>query len=309
MSIGAYPQRDSFFAHRFVRLLTKSAAAQELGPEAAWLLTVIAHQEDAKRYTGPVTYWGDQIMTVAGCRSKGRFIRTRKKAIDAGWLHYQPGGKSQPAKYWCLIPKAFENLPDSPCDESIEFQNGTANARDEFQNGTDELSLSSKTELEMEPIRNSKRNTFYPTPNPSPTTSLAGANDGADIFQEFIKTWNKSGLTNCRKLTDKRRKALRARLQDPDWKDSWREALSRAAKSPFCRGQGERGWKADVDWFLKPDSVTKILEGKYDDQTPRTGQRVATNADDVMERHTAEVLARKRAEQAEREAARKGSAK
>ena len=32
---------------------------------------------------------------------------------------------------------------------------------------------------------------------------------------------------------------------------------------PFLVGDNDKGWRADLDWFLRPDSVTKILEGKY----------------------------------------------
>lgn len=116
----------------------------------------------------------------------------------------------------------------------------------------------------------------------------------ADL-DEVLNAWNASVLTSCRKLTDKRRSVLRSRLADADWKADWRQALDRAAKSSFCRGENDRSWRADIDWFLRPDTVTQLLEGKFDD---RNGQRGPAAADDVMERHTAEVLAAKRAEQA-----------
>ena len=135
----------------------------------------------------------------------------------------------------------------------------------------------------------------------------ASADSAADL-DEFVKVWNESGLTQCRKLTGKRRKALQSRLADADWKASWREALAKAAKSSFCCGGSERGWKADIDWFLKPDSAVKLLEGKYDDQKPRTGQRTPDNPEDVMAKHTADVLAEKRAEQESRKAAQNGGA-
>lgn len=124
----------------------------------------------------------------------------------------------------------------------------------------------------------------------------------SNVKDQFVEIWNQSGLTLCRKLTDQRKKILQTRLADADWKANWREALDRASKSSFCRGTNERGWRADVDWFLRSDTVTKILEGKYDDSKPRTGQRTASDSDAIMERHTAEVLAEKHAKQAEREA-------
>jgi hypothetical protein len=48
-------------------------------------------------------------------------------------------------------------------------------------------------------------------------------------------------------------------------------------------GVNDRGWKADIDWFLKPESVMKIIEGKYTQKTKAqtpvdTGKR---SADDI----------------------------
>jgi hypothetical protein len=95
-------------------------------------------------------------------------------------------------------------------------------------------------------------------PTPKPTLTA----------QDFRQAWNAAThFTLCRKMTEAREKHLRARLADTSWAASWQEALARAAASPFCRGENDRGWRADVDWFLRPNTVTKILEGKYD----RTG--------------------------------------
>jgi len=60
-------------------------------------------------------------------------------------------------------------------------------------------------------------------------------------------------------------------MADRDWRDHINEALQRVAKSPFCRGQSERGWRADIDWMLRPDTLTKITEGKYDDHADGSG--------------------------------------
>lgn len=115
-----YPERPSHFAHRFVRLLTKSAAAQELGGQVCWLLTVIALQEDAKRYRGAVTFYNPQIMPLVGASGKDALSRIRNRAIEEGWLHYEPGCKGVPCKYWVLIPEEYEGVHDSPMDESAD---------------------------------------------------------------------------------------------------------------------------------------------------------------------------------------------
>ncbi|MFC1806129.1 hypothetical protein ACFL09_04025, partial [Planctomycetota bacterium] len=92
---------------------------------------------------------------------------------------------------------------------------------------------------------------------------------------EDIKTaWNgmaaTCGLPSIRSITKKRKAALRQRWADPDWRDGWRTALDTIPNCPFLVS-GEVGgtWTADFDWFVKPDSVTKIAEGKYAD---RNGQ-------------------------------------
>lgn len=131
-----YPRRQPYFAHRLTRLLTKCCAAQELGPEGMLLVIVIAHLEDAKRYTGPVTFWNHQLMPICGFASEGRLIRTRERVSQAGWIHYEPGGKYQPGKYWALIPATLQELTDSACDES-PFSTSKMEGQElpDFQNG------------------------------------------------------------------------------------------------------------------------------------------------------------------------------
>jgi hypothetical protein len=113
----------------------------------------------------------------------------------------------------------------------------------------------------------------YEPPAPAPILNTsAGAEESATptpkppmTANEFMVSWNGvATLRSCRKMTDARKKNLRVRLTDPSWVSSWREALDRIAKSPFCCGENLRGWRADVDWFLRPDTVTKVMEGKYD---------------------------------------------
>ena len=113
-----YPQRDRYYAHRFIRLLTKTAAAQDLGSTVCWLLAVVAMQEDSKRYTEPAKWYLEQLMPLCGMGSKQSLVTAIAKAKSAGWLEYLPGGKGIPGRFWVLIPSAFEELPDSPCDES-----------------------------------------------------------------------------------------------------------------------------------------------------------------------------------------------
>lgn len=98
-------------------------------------------------------------------------------------------------------------------------------------------------------------------------TSEAKASSVPPECELIVQSWNvmakATDLSLVAKLTDKRRSALRARLRS-DGMEAFSLAIGRIPRCPFLLGQNERGWTADFDFLLKPDSVTKILEGKYD---------------------------------------------
>ena len=89
-----------------------------------------------------------------------------------------------------------------------------------------------------------------------------------------IEAWNviaaRYGLPACRMLTGARRSALAARLRDPDWAANYPAALAGIERSAFLRGGNARDWRASIDWFLRPNSVTRILEGQYEER-PQIG--------------------------------------
>jgi hypothetical protein len=65
------------------------------------------------------------------------------------------------------------------------------------------------------------------------------------------------------KLSDKRKKTLKERLKDEFFKDNWKKALDMVPTIPFLMGKNKTDWRADFDFFTRPDSVAKIIEGKY----------------------------------------------
>jgi len=113
-----YPvgKRGGFFAHKFVRLMHKTALANELGPDVVLLLVFIAHTEDAARYSGPVTFWNSQLQETTGLKKWERLNRCRKQAMDAGWLQYEDGGNRKPGRYWVTIPDGYDQISDAPIE-------------------------------------------------------------------------------------------------------------------------------------------------------------------------------------------------
>lgn len=79
------------------------------------------------------------------------------------------------------------------------------------------------------------------------------------------------GIPQCQRLTEKRRKALKARLRDAGGIEGWGAALGKLSESSFCRGKNDRGWTADFDFLLQESSFTRLMEGYYDDKCNSTG--------------------------------------
>lgn len=113
-----YPRRQAYFANRVIRLMTKTAAAQVIGPEGVWLVTVIVMTEDVNRYSGPVTYFNGQLCPLLGIATWRTLDKVRAAAIEAGWLQYEGDPRGHlPGKYFVTIPKALEAIEDSSTSE------------------------------------------------------------------------------------------------------------------------------------------------------------------------------------------------
>jgi hypothetical protein len=87
---------------------------------------------------------------------------------------------------------------------------------------------------------------------------------------DLLRIWNENrgGMLPAKSLAGDRIAKARARLkQEPDL-TVWADAVRRAAKDPFTTGTNSRGWKAGIDWLLRPGTLAKILEGSFDGNAP-----------------------------------------
>jgi hypothetical protein len=87
--------------------------------------------------------------------------------------------------------------------------------------------------------------------------------------QALMNAWNLGAphLLPCQKLTPLRKEKAWARLrQYPD--ANWPFIIGRLDASSFCRGENTNGWKASFDFLLRDSTVTKTMEGVYDDRAP-----------------------------------------
>lgn len=102
----------------------------------------------------------------------------------------------------------------------------------------------------------------------------ASAEASTELLWEMARAWNEQAIEHekwpqIEELTDARKKALRARIRERWAKDTlqkWRSYVSAIASTPFLRGENDRGWRANFDWAIRPDSPVKVFEGRYSNE-------------------------------------------
>jgi hypothetical protein len=84
-----------------------------------------------------------------------------------------------------------------------------------------------------------------------PLAEIWNSNRGEKL--PLVRACGKSRLTSARE-----------RWAESPSEEFWRGVMEKLRASAFCTGSNERSWVADFDWFIRPDTANRILEGKYD---------------------------------------------
>lgn len=86
--------------------------------------------------------------------------------------------------------------------------------------------------------------------------------DYAGLADLFNATFAPTPIAQVRKLTEARRRSVRARVEEYG-RESVAEVFRSVLDSPFLLGQNKRGWVASFDWIFKKSNYIKILERQY----------------------------------------------
>ena len=126
-----------------------------------------------------------------------------------------------------------------------------------------------------------------PISRPIPSPAKSNGSLLSETGEELVKRWNehaeKLGLPQVRYLGDKHKRALSGRLKSADWRRDWREALDKLPLlAPFYLGDGPRGWRADMEWFLRPNTVAKLLEENSNQLRPPLSKHVYTRSREAL---------------------------
>lgn len=288
-----YPKRPKFFSHRFCRLMGKVCLGGDIGPEACWLLAYVVHTEDAGGYRRPITFYNEDLSTRTGF-SISAMMRARQRAVEAGWLSYDPGKKRKPATYFVTVPEWAQGLDDAPGDEGFHSQ---------IDRESGEQPVSNRGDCGEKPVRKrgdsgeeavgSRGHCEHPSTLSQDslplslvlTLPLSQEEEPGPTATEFMEAWNSLGepFPRILKMNSDRLKAFASRKRDSFWVENWRSAIAFIPESSFLRGESPGKWIADADFFLRPNTVQKIMEGKYSDGAGRNGSFKAEVRDSMQE--------------------------
>ena len=105
-------------------------------------------------------------------------------------------------------------------------------------------------------------------------TREGGVDDVVSLWNRFADYANSQNLCapGCRisrvvRMTASRQSSAKQRLSTYGL-EQMKKSLNIARQTPGLLGHNERQWRANIDWFLRPNTVTSILEGKYDNWKP-----------------------------------------
>jgi hypothetical protein len=106
-----------------------------------------------------------------------------------------------------------------------------------------------------------------PLPEPSKISPLSPPKIEEDRVdpEDVLEAWNvmaeDAGLPKAKMTPERRRKLNTFVKRHPV--DDITEAIWAVPKSRFLCGENDRGWKANIDFFLQPSSFTKIQERSF----------------------------------------------
>lgn len=118
----------------------------------------------------------------------------------------------------------------------------------------------------------SESNPLSPSLLLSPIQRQKKEGRGAVALPALAEIWNQNrgSLSEVRGCSGTRRKHAELRWREESSPEYWARIVQRIARSPFCSGDNDRGWRADFDFLIRPETRHKVEEGKYDDRKPIT---------------------------------------
>lgn len=89
--------------------------------------------------------------------------------------------------------------------------------------------------------------------------------EGSIEYQQIADMYNNTCVSFPRltKLSDRRKKAIKARFKSGYTLDDFQRLFKMAEDSEFLKGSNDRNWSATFDWLIQDGNMAKVLDGNY----------------------------------------------
>ena len=197
-----------------------------------------------------------RLMAAMSMSREATLIKARDELIKAGRILYQKGRKGSPNRYK-MIYFTFKSVVQSEVENVVQ----------------------SGVESEVYPVVESadiykqKQNIEKSTSDEVP--------EKPDAFSAQITTIRELYNSVCGsyprlvKMSESRKKAIRARLRAGYTVDDFRRLFEMAEASDFLKGRNRRNWSATFDWLIADANMAKVLDGNYNHPAKESGCRSA----------------------------------
>lgn len=229
--------------------------------ELSWV--AIPNRHDGENYTAVITSkdgaeifsaWVLMVQVASRCHPRGSLVRGNGSPHDSASLAI----KTRAPKSW--FDKALKFLTENT--DWVEITELAYGCQD------DDTCLPPSCQSGDEGGKGMEGNGTGGEGSAFGSASPSGVREVSDAWNEVADNVK---LPKIAVVSDKRRRQIEARLRDAFFRENWRAALSKISGLEFCKGQNDRGWVASFDWFVSPDAVAKIIEGKYDNRSKVSG--------------------------------------
>jgi hypothetical protein len=116
---------------------------------------------------------------------------------------------------------------------------------------------------------------------PSPDNDISQSNKQIP-YQEIVELYNQTciSMPKVEKLTEKRRKAIKAIWAKNRGLDTFKQLFEKAETSDFLSGRSGKWTSCNFDWLMNTNNMLKVLEGTYDNRAaPNEAANIATGTE------------------------------
>lgn len=206
-----------------------------------------------------------RLMVSLQIAREASLTESRDRLVNAGLVEYQKGRKGVPGRYR-LISLATEytyNLKVQPEVYPV-------------------VQPEVYPVVQSVDIINNKNKQKQQKSNPD------GLPEKMDAFSDQLATIRELYNSVCGsyprlvKMSEARKKAVRARLRAGYTVDDFRRLFEMAEASSFLKGKNNRNWTATFDWLIADANMAKVLDGNYSD---REGQKREKDESEAWKSH------------------------